>query len=232
MPLERLLEDPVTTAKPFAGSAHPRVPVPAALYPDRRNSRGIDLTDEHALAALEAALEAAARETWLAGPLLDEPTAAAGQAVPVRSPADPRIVVGHVTDATGEDVAHAIAIARGADAWRATSPGERAAILDRAADLLEDDMARFIHLAVHEAGKMLPIIGEVREAVDFVRYYALRVREETLAAPLGVVACISPLPELPAMKGNECGVVFEGHTKIQVGDTLICYQEETKKRTL
>ncbi len=70
VPLERLLEDPVTTARPFAGSAHPRVPVPAALYPDRRNSRGIDLTDEHALAALETALGAAARETWLAGPLL------------------------------------------------------------------------------------------------------------------------------------------------------------------
>ncbi len=193
VPLERLLEDPVTTARPFAGTAHPRVPVPEALYPDRRNSRGIDLTDEHALAALETALVAAAREDWRAGPLPGEAAPAAGQAMPVRSPADPRIVVGHVTDATGADVSRAVATARGADAWHATTPAERAAILDRAADLLEDDMARFIHLAVHEAGKTLPnAIGEVREAVDFCRYYALRVREETLAAPLGVVACISP----------------------------------------
>jgi len=193
VPLERLLEDPVTTARPFAGTAHPRVPMPAALYPDRRNSRGIDLTDEHALAALETALAAAAREAWLAGPLLAEAAPAVGQCMPVRSPADPRIVVGHVTDATLAEVAGAIAVARSATAWHATTPGERAAILDRAASLLEEDMARFIHLAVHEAGKTLPnAIGEVREAVDFCRYYALRVREEPLAAPLGVVACISP----------------------------------------
>ena len=68
VPLERLLEDPVTTAKPFAGSPHPRVPAPPSLYPDRRNSRGIDLTDEHALAALEASLDAAARESWTSLP--------------------------------------------------------------------------------------------------------------------------------------------------------------------
>ena len=91
------------------------------------------------------------------------------------------------------DVDRALAIASRADAWRATPPEDRAQLLERAADRLEENAARLIHLAVHEAGKTLPnAVGEVREAVDFCRYYALRVREERPGAALGVVACISP----------------------------------------
>ena len=164
VPLERLIEDPVTTAAPHAGKPHPRVPAPPALYPDRRNSRGIDLTDERALAALESALAQAARQPW-----------------------------GTIADATTDDVERALACARACVAWPKTAPADRARVLERAADLLEANAARLIHLAVHEAGKTLTnAIGEVREAVDFCRYYALRVREEALPAPLGVVACISP----------------------------------------
>jgi RHH-type proline utilization regulon transcriptional repressor/proline dehydrogenase/delta 1-pyrroline-5-carboxylate dehydrogenase len=195
VPLERLLEDPVTTAAPFGGSPHPRVPPPPALYPDRWNSRGIDLTDEHALAGLDAALAAAAAEAWTASPMLAEPATGADPAVatPVRTPADAARVVGHVRDATTEEVDRAVALARAAGEWRAIEAEDRAAVLERAADLLEEDMARLIHLAVHEAGKTLPnAVGEVREAVDFCRYYALRLREASLPAPLGVVACISP----------------------------------------
>ncbi len=195
VPLERLLEDPVTTAKPFAGSPHPRVPAPPDLYADRRNSRGIDFTDEHALAALDAALAAAARERWAAAPMLagTDPPAGPARAMPVRSPADTRFIVGQVIEAVDADVDCALAAARGADDWRATSPAERARLLERAADLLEENAARLMYLAVHEAGKTLPnAVGEVREAVDFCRYYALQVREEQLAPPLGVVACISP----------------------------------------
>ncbi len=193
VPLERLLEDPVATAGPFGGSPHPRVPVPPALYPDRRNSAGIDLTDEHALAALETALAAAAQERWTAAPLIGDTSTPAGDAVPVRSPADTRIVVGRAVDATAADVDRALEIASRADAWRATPPEDRAKLLERAADRLEENAARLIHLAVHEAGKTLSnAVGEVREAVDFCRYYALRAREENPGAALGVVACISP----------------------------------------
>jgi RHH-type proline utilization regulon transcriptional repressor/proline dehydrogenase/delta 1-pyrroline-5-carboxylate dehydrogenase len=195
VPLERLLQDPVATAAPFAGSAHPRVPPPPALYPDRRNARGIDLTDEHALAGLDAALAGAAAEAWTASPMLAAPAAGTDPAPtrPVHSPADASQVVGHVRDATTGEADRAIALARAAEEWRATAAEDRAAVLERAADLLEEDMARLIHLAVHEAGKTLPnAVGEVREAVDFCRYYAMRLREEALPAPLGVVACISP----------------------------------------
>ncbi len=194
IPLEKLLEDPVATAKPFGGSPHPRVPAPPALYPDRANSRGVDLADEHALASLEQGLRAAAAEAWTAAPMTgDGASAITGEGTAVASPAGPRIVVGRVADAGPADVDRALRLAREGNAWRSTPPAERARVLDRAADLLEENLARLIHLAVREAGKTLPnAVGEVREAVDFCRYYALRLREEPLPAPLGVVACISP----------------------------------------
>ncbi|MCL4687248.1 MAG: bifunctional proline dehydrogenase/L-glutamate gamma-semialdehyde dehydrogenase PutA [Burkholderiales bacterium] len=191
VPLERLLEDPVTTARPFAGSPHPRVPAPPAIYPGRRNSRGVDLANDHALSALDGALARAAREDWVACP-----TGAAfdaALAAPVCSPADTRVVVGRVVEAAQADLDRALATARQAVAWRETPAAERARLLDRAADLLEERLGDFVHLAVSEAGKTLPnAVGEVREAVDFCRYYARRVLEESPGVPLGVVACISP----------------------------------------
>ena len=195
VPLEKLLEDPVATARPFGGSPHPRVPAPPAIYPDRRNSRGIDLADEHALAVLESDLARAAARDWAAAPAIaGEPHSIdPGRALPVRSPADTRVVVGRVLEATPAEVDRALDRARAADSWRATPATERARLLERAADLLEEHAAGLLHLAVHEAGKTLPnAVGEVREAVDFCRYYALRVREEEPGTPLGVVACVSP----------------------------------------
>ena len=204
VPLERLLEDPVTAAKTFGGTPHPRVPLPSNLYPDRRNSRGVDVTDELALASLEGALNAAGNESWRAGPMLGDgkeqfvlgflgslkqwPAAA-----PVANPADTGVTVGTVAEAAAEHIERALAFAQEEQAWRAAPAGERAAILERAADLLEENAARFIYLAVREAGKTIPnAIGEVREAADFCRYYALRARVDQLEAPLGTVACISP----------------------------------------
>ncbi len=122
VPLQRPLEDPVTTAKPFdGGAAHPRCPRAArAPYPDPRNSRGIDLTDEHALADLEKAL---GRGTWMASPMLAEPGAAGyGGAVPIRVPA-PRRLVGRVIEASPEDVDRALLAPSAADSWRAQRAG-------------------------------------------------------------------------------------------------------------
>ena len=195
VPLERLLEDPVTTARAFDGSAHPRVPAPPSLYPDRRNSRGIDFANEHDLAALDAALAAAATEPWTAAPMLagSPDTTEPARSETLASPSNAQASVGRVTPATAGDVESALAGARSADSWRLTAPAERARILERAADVLEENTARLMHLAVHEAGKTLPnAVGEVREAVDFCRYYALRVRGEAPGEPLGVIACISP----------------------------------------
>ncbi len=195
VPLERLLEDPVSAARPFGATPHPRVPLPPAVYPDRRNSRGIDFADERALARLEADLARAAAREWTAAPALagDPADFDAARAAAVRSPADTQVVVGRVVEASEEEVGLALDRAKAAHAWRATPATERARLLERAADLLEEHAAGLLHLAVHEAGKTLPnAVGEVREAVDFCRYYALRVREEDPGAPLGVVACVSP----------------------------------------
>ncbi|WP_258821796.1 aldehyde dehydrogenase family protein, partial [Klebsiella pneumoniae] len=79
--------------------------------------------------------------------------------------------------------------------WAATAPTARAAILDRAADAMQAKMPELLALIVREAGKSLPnAIAEVREAIDFLRYYAEQARTTLAAAPapLGVVTCISP----------------------------------------
>jgi RHH-type proline utilization regulon transcriptional repressor/proline dehydrogenase/delta 1-pyrroline-5-carboxylate dehydrogenase len=191
--LDRLVADPVTTARAFAGTPHPRIPLPSAIYPDRRNSQGIDLSSEHALLGLQRSLNEAAGMRFEAAPLVDKSTILAKPGK-VRSPADANVIVGQVIEASRADVEVAVAsAAAGGRAWGETAPERRADVLDRAADLIEARAATFIHLAIHEAGKTLPnAIGEVREAADFCRYYARQIRERAPAAPLGPIVAISP----------------------------------------
>ena len=130
------------------------------------------------------------------------PSAAPAVAAPdtgtlIRNPADRDDVVGTMVEATLADVAAAIAIAaeRGA-AWSATPAAERAACLERAADLMEAERPTLLALAVREAGKTLAnAVAEVREAVDFLRYYAAQARAELGGpeiVPIGPVVAISP----------------------------------------
>jgi len=192
VPVADLVADPVALAAAIAppGAPHPRIALPGALYgAARRNSAGLDFSSERDLATLSAALRAGAVADWRAG------TGGAWQ--PVCNPADRRDVVGHVAEADDAQIEAALAAAQGdGAAWAGTPPAERAAILLRAADLLEQDGPRLLGLIAREAGKTLPnALGEVREAADFLRYYATQVRD-TFAAdthrPLGPVACISP----------------------------------------
>ena len=120
-----------------------------------------------------------------------------GSAREVRNPADQRDIAGYVHEATPGDVDAAIAAASGAAArWQATPPAERAACLLRAADSLEAGMDRLIGLIVREAGKSFAnAAGELREAVDFLRYYATEAAgsfDNATHRALGPVACISP----------------------------------------
>ena len=179
------------------GLPHPRIPMPRELYgSERANSAGIDMANEHRLASLSCALLATAHNDWKAAPLLA--CAASEQpAVQVLNPADHRDVVGHVQEATVEDVDNAIQCAlNAAPIWQATPPAERAAILERAADLMEADIQPLMGLLVREAGKTYAnAIAEVREAVDFLRYYAVQARNDfsnDSCRPLGPVVCISP----------------------------------------
>jgi RHH-type proline utilization regulon transcriptional repressor/proline dehydrogenase/delta 1-pyrroline-5-carboxylate dehydrogenase len=200
VPVEALVADPVEAARavePVVGAPHPRIALPRALFgAERPNSAGLDLSDERRLASLAAVLVPGGGGPLSAAPLLGDGVAA-GEAREVRNPADRRDLVGRVVEATPETVDAALAQAvAAAPLWAGTPPAERAARLERAADLMEERMPALLGPIVREAGKSLPnAVSEVREAVDFLRYYAAQVRrgfENGTHRPLGPVACISP----------------------------------------
>ncbi len=204
IPIESLVEDPVTTIEALAtrdgsvGLPHPSIPLPAALYGAVRvNSAGIDLASEDALQALAAALQDSASRAWSAQPMLAVDAGPPGAWKEVLNPADHRDIVGQVREATVDEVATAIAAAQAAwPDWAATAPAQRAALLERAADLLNDRQPVLLGVLSREAGKTCANgIAEVREAVDFLRYYAAQVRREftnDTHRALGPVVCISP----------------------------------------
>ena len=210
IPVEQVVRDPVSSLNEAQAVAAQRVREPGALYgAERANSAGEDFGDPATLAVLEQELHRRAAERHAGGPLLSGRTVRDAQ-VPVVSPADTREIVGFTRDATAEEIREAMAsAARAQPAWDATPAEERAACLTRAADLLEERRGEFLSLLVREAGKTLPdAVAELREAVDFCRYYAARARElfgapELMPGPTGerntlslhgrgVFVCISP----------------------------------------
>ncbi len=206
LPLESLVSAPVATvdaqaeAEGQAGLHHPRIPLPPQLYgAARTNSAGIDLSNENTLAALNEALARSAHRSWQAAPIIDGPMQHPPAAAPIalRNPADHGDTVGHVQEASAADVDTAMDVAQAAlPAWSATPPAERAAALLRTADLLEAAMPDLLSLLMREAGKTCANgVAEVREAVDFLRYYAAQAAQHLDNAscrPLGPVVCISP----------------------------------------
>jgi RHH-type proline utilization regulon transcriptional repressor/proline dehydrogenase/delta 1-pyrroline-5-carboxylate dehydrogenase len=193
--IAELVADPVAQARATGGRPHPRIPLPAALYGERKNSRGVDFSDAAALASLQAEL-AAVVPPPVAAPLLAHKSAdASGERAAVTNPADRGEVVGSVVEASLADVERAVAAAADAGlAWAQTPVAARAACLERAADLLEQERGLLIALAVREAGKTLPdAVGEIREAADFCRYYAAQARSELASAtPRGPLVAIAP----------------------------------------
>ena len=208
-PIDALVRDPVATVAALPAKPHPRIPLPRALYgAERANARGLDLSDPTVTTPLLAALDEAARRPWSAAALING-APQAGEPRAVRDPANRDRVVGTTVEATPADIDAALAVAAlAATAWSASDVDARARCLERAADLLETEAAPFMALAVREAGKtVLDAIGEVREAVDFCRYYAARAREAFAVRELpgptgesnqlrlagrGAFACISP----------------------------------------
>lgn len=151
VPIARLLERPADVIGTADGARHPKIPLPRDLYqPERINSRGIEFGDRAALDALLAEIAAS-------------------------KPDD-----GKITDATPDDArATVLAACDGFPSWSRTSADIRAGILERAADLLEQRRAPFIALLQREGGKTLDdALSELREAVDFCRYYAAQGRKQ------------------------------------------------------
>lgn len=203
--IEKLIADPVATSLAIhpVGAPHPLIPLPSDLYThqgiERQNSQGLDLSNEHRLASLSAGLLASASRHWQARPATyayrgEED---AERVIEVLNPADHRDVVGETVFSNETEVQ--AALAKAADAapiWAATPASERANCLIKAANLFEAHMPELMGLAVREAGKSYAnAVSEVREAVDFLRYYALEIQqgfESNTHRPLGPVACISP----------------------------------------
>ena len=178
-------------ADPFdelAGAAPTSIARPAAIFPGRVNSQGWDLSDEHALAKIEAAREPFHAATWVAAPLTAV-TPEGGERMTIRNPFYTDDVVGEATLASDADIDAAIDAATPWD----TPVADRAAALRKAADLYEANFGELFALLAREAGKTLPdAIAELREAVDFLRYYADEAERLGDAPARGIITCISP----------------------------------------
>jgi RHH-type proline utilization regulon transcriptional repressor/proline dehydrogenase/delta 1-pyrroline-5-carboxylate dehydrogenase len=190
-PARELVTDPCESVRAFESIAHPRIPLPANLYGElRKNSMGVNFSNDDELRSLAEAVNAF-QGPWTATPLVPGATSH-GPAVAVTDPADRRRQIGSYVSADAATVEQALANAAAAQPdWDRLPVSNRAAMLEHAADQLEARRAEFIALCVREAGKSLPdAIAEVREAADFLRYYATMARRafsepEDLPGPTG-----------------------------------------------
>ncbi len=219
IPVEALILDPVQKAKETEGTMHPKTPLPRDLFAGKRvNSKGYDLTDALQLQQLQNALTELSQNEYEAYPLLENTTAPTGKPRLVFNPAKHAMLVGKVIDAREEDVEQAFENAlRHKDNWANTLVEQRAVILEKMADLMEQHMLQLFDLAVREAGKTLNnAIAEVREAVDFCRYYAQEARKlGNENPPRGIVVAISPWNfPLAIFIGEVCSALVTGNVVI------------------
>ncbi|MBE2277615.1 MAG: bifunctional proline dehydrogenase/L-glutamate gamma-semialdehyde dehydrogenase PutA [Rhodobacteraceae bacterium] len=186
VPPEKVAACPLTYMEAVASVENPAVLPSAALFPGRVNSRGYDLTDTADLDRLDAARMPYAEVLVEAAPLLAG-RAAGGLRLEVQNPAT-GAPVGLVLTASPADADTALRLA---EPW-AADPATRAEVLNRAADLYEAEVGPIYALLAREAGKTLAdSVSELREATDFLRYYAAGAASLT-DPPRGIFACISP----------------------------------------
>jgi RHH-type proline utilization regulon transcriptional repressor/proline dehydrogenase/delta 1-pyrroline-5-carboxylate dehydrogenase len=209
-PIADLVEDPVQKSSDLLNKINHNIPLPANIFsPERLNSIGIDLSSRSIRAELQTELANLEPFNWQVGSIVGNQSLQTGKSLPIDSPQTNQII-GQYIAANGEDIEHALNEAEQAfGAWGKTSVAERSACLLRFADLLEENMALCMAILCLEAGKTWSdAIGEVREAVDFCRYYAAQATK-LLAEPLhlkgytgesnvltlhprGTILCISP----------------------------------------
>ena len=211
IPLSELVADPVDAVEQDNGTArHPRIPVPPDLLrPERKNSRGFNFADCADQATLLDHLTGARKGEWAAAPVVNGQSLR-GKSRTIYNPADIRERIGRVWDATPGIASRALAVCADAfPSWRSSAAARRAGILEKAADLVEERLPELAALCVLEAGKCLrDAHDDVREAVDFLRYYAACCRRlmangmelpgpagesnSLLLCGRGVFVCISP----------------------------------------
>ncbi len=233
VPVDDIIADPVEYIAKLESKPHPKIPLPADIYgASRKNSKGIEFASTNVSAKFLKDVEGCASQRYAVAPLINGVTKIGG-AEKILSPIDNRREIGTLTMATKEDMQLALATAHDAfPAWNAMPADTRADCLARMAELMEENLAEFTSLCVREAGKSLPdAIAEVREAVDFCRYYAVEGRKHfgeavTLPGPTGeanllshhgrgVFLCISPWNfPLAIFMGQVSAALMAGNTVI------------------
>ncbi len=191
VPAADVAADPITSVE-AQPDRHPKIPVPMNIYGDRQNSLGRDYSQATDRERHAAALERVDSEKLTAGPIIGGKLRAGVNPQDVTNPYDRTRILGHVSEASVEDVDAAVNAAANAQfAWDRLGGAGRAPVLRAMADALEADLDRLVALLSREAGKTLNDgVAEVREAADFCRYYALLAERDfggrqTLKGPTG-----------------------------------------------
>lgn len=230
-PLDDLVVNPLEAAEAYQLTPHPKIPKATDIFKGRRNSQGIDFSDHQGLKSLAEKFQVFAHHQWQAGPIINGQMQLADPQT-VYSPQSGD-VVGKVSFANEVQVEQALESAQNAfKKWQQTDVNARADILEKIADLYEENQIELMALAIREAGKtVLDAHNEVREAVDFCRYYAAQAREK-LAEPVffegytgetnhlsyhgrGVFVCISPWNfPLAIFTGQVVGALVSGNCVI------------------
>ncbi|MDP9139092.1 MAG: bifunctional proline dehydrogenase/L-glutamate gamma-semialdehyde dehydrogenase PutA, partial [Pseudomonadota bacterium] len=209
-PIGDIIADPVQEVSSLPSIPHPRIPAPADIFAPRRNSRGLPVWDESTRLGLQAGIASARAETYRASAIIGGRPALSGKPTPVVAPHDRGVVVGVVHEAGKGEIEQALQSAQQSfPSWDGIGAERRAILLERAADLYEENRLRLLMLLIYEAGKTLDNAqADLREAIDFLRYYAMGARRQ-FSVPLelpgptgehnqlslrarGVFACISP----------------------------------------
>ncbi|MCG9747772.1 bifunctional proline dehydrogenase/L-glutamate gamma-semialdehyde dehydrogenase PutA [Shewanella sp. Isolate8] len=209
-PIESLVVHPLTTLQSYKTLANNKIVQPIDIFgAERKNSKGINMNIISESEPFFAALDKFKDQQWSAGPIINGETLS-GETIEVKSPYDTTQIVGKVAFANNQAIEQALASAHNAfGSWCSTPVEVRANALQKLADLLEENREELIALCTREAGKSIQDgIDEVREAVDFCRYYAVQAKKmmgkpELLPGPTGelnelflqgrgVFVCISP----------------------------------------
>ncbi|MBU2071165.1 MAG: bifunctional proline dehydrogenase/L-glutamate gamma-semialdehyde dehydrogenase PutA [Gammaproteobacteria bacterium] len=214
-PVEALLPDPVETLQSLRNKYNTQIKMPVDLYGNERaNSKGLDLTDVDSVTAFKANLD-----NWFSTHLLQADQVPPGD-IAVKNPANHTEIIGHLRLHNSEQMQQLLANADSAFAgWSQTPVNERANLLRRIGDIIERHHDELVAICIKEAGKVAQDgIDEVREAVDFCRYYAARAEElakDQRFEPRGVVLCISPWNfPLAIFLGQVAAAIVTGNTVI------------------
>ncbi|WP_439106147.1 bifunctional proline dehydrogenase/L-glutamate gamma-semialdehyde dehydrogenase PutA [Congregibacter sp.] len=189
-----LAADPFTQLERITTPRPASLSDPADLFaPNRRAARGWDLNNENVVREIDVERGRFATHRWQAGPILaagSESPEVTAEKLQITNPANPQDLVGECIEASPLDCHHAAAAARD---WNGTAAQERAVVLRQAADLFESNTGELMALLAREAGKCaLDAVSEIREAVDFLRYYANCAADLPDAPARGIITCISP----------------------------------------